>query len=128
MSAAGRAPEARPRPPLDIKNAGGSPAFVVCAEAMPEQEPWHQPHVSVEQRVDVVLRGMAGVAVQLRAVLQLVVAFAGVDDRRRMRLDSVDVVPDFYHLEDVLLDELHGRHHFADALTGEVLEVTGLED
>ena len=68
------------------------------------------------------------VAVQLRAVQQLGVAFAGVDDRGGVRLDGVDATPDVHHLVDVLLDELHRGHHLADALTGEILEVAGLED
>src|SRR5947199_1621354 len=83
---------------------------------------------SVEHRVDVVLRGVADIAVELRAVEQLVVALAGVDDRRRMRLDGVDAAPDVHHLVDVLLDELHRRHHLGDALAGEVLKIAGLED
>jgi hypothetical protein len=45
-----------------------------------------EPIRSVEQRVDVVLRGVTDVAVELRAVEQLGVAFAGVDDRRGVAL------------------------------------------
>ena len=37
------------------------------------------------------------VVVELRAVQQLGVAFAGVDDRRRVRLDGVDAAPDVHH-------------------------------
>src|SRR6266404_9059431 len=83
---------------------------------------------SVEQRVNVVLGSMTDVAVQLRAVEQLGVAFAMIDDRRRVGLDGVDATPDFHHHGDVAFDELHRTHHLADALAGEILEVAGFED
>src|ERR1700741_1889234 len=83
---------------------------------------------SVEQRVDIVLRGVAGIAIELRPVQKPGVAFAGIDDRRRMRLDRVDAAPDFHHHVDVVLDELHRGHDLADALTSQVLEIAGLVD
>src|SRR3954454_7777683 len=83
---------------------------------------------SVEQRVDVVLRGVADVAGELRAVEKLVVIAAGVDLRHDVGLDRVDAAPDFHHGIDVLLDELHRAHDLADALAGQVLEVAGFED
>src|SRR5882757_2916185 len=61
---------------------------------------------SVEQRVDVVLRGVADVAGEPRAVEKLVVVAAGVDLRHDVRLDRVEVATDVHHRIDVLLDEL----------------------
>ena len=71
---------------------------------------------------------MTGVIVELRTVQQPVVAFPGIDDRRRMRLDRIDAAPDVHHDGDVILDELHRGHHLVDALAGQVLEIAGLED
>ena len=45
-----------------------------------------------------------------------------------MRLDGVDAAPDVHHDGDVVFDELHRGHHLADALTGQILEIAGLED
>ena len=77
---------------------------------------------SIEQRVDVVLRGVADVAFELGAIEQLLVLRAGVDDRLRVGLDGVDAAPDLHHHVDVTLDELHRVHDLVDALTGEILE------
>src|SRR6478735_7139337 len=71
---------------------------------------------------------MTVVAIQLRPVQQLGVAFAGIDDRGRVRLDGIDATPDLHHLDDVLFDEFHRLHHLADTLAGQVLEIAGLED
>src|SRR3979411_359562 len=83
---------------------------------------------SVKQRVDVVLRGMTLVAVELRTVQQPGVAFPNVDYRGGVRLDRIDATPDIHHDGDVILDEFHRGHHLADALTGEIMEVAGFED
>src|SRR5438309_8826645 len=83
---------------------------------------------SVEHGVDIVLRGVTDVAFHLGTIQQPGVAFPGIDDRRRMRLDRVDAAPDLHHRADVLLDELHRAHHLADALTGEILEIASLEN
>ena len=45
-----------------------------------------------------------------------------------MRLDRVDATPDIHHDGDVVFDEFHRGHHLADALTGQILEIAGLED
>ena len=45
-----------------------------------------------------------------------------------MRLDGVDATPDVHHDGDVVFDEFHRGHHLADALTGQILEIAGLED
>ena len=45
-----------------------------------------------------------------------------------MGLERVDAPPDVHHHVDVAFDELHRGHHLADALTGEILEVAGLEN
>src|ERR1700677_1537337 len=82
----------------------------------------------IEQRVDVVLRGVADVALNLRAVQQPGVTLAMINDRRRVRLDGVDATPDIHHDGDVIFDELHRGHHLLDALTGQILEIAGLED
>src|ERR1700730_5839819 len=83
---------------------------------------------SVEQRVDVILRGMTDVTLDLRAVEQPCVALPGIDDRRRVRLDRLDAAPDIHHHGDVVFDELHRGHHLLDALTGQILEIAGFED
>src|SRR5581483_12437516 len=44
-----------------------------------------------------------------------------------MRLDRVDTAPDLHHDDNVMLDELHRGPHLLDTLTGQVLEVAGLE-
>ena len=62
------------------------------------------------------------------AIPQPGIAFAGIDDRRRVRLDGVDATPDVHHDGDVVFDEFHRGHHLVDALTGQVLEIAGLED
>src|SRR6202012_1032460 len=95
---------------------------------MPMSTPRRRYDASVEQRVDIVLRGVADVAVGFRTVQEFGVALAGVDDRRRMSLDGVDATPDLHHDRDVMLDELHRGHHLLDALAGEVLEIAGPED
>ena len=45
-----------------------------------------------------------------------------------MRLDCVDATPNVHHDGYVIFDEFHRGHHLADALAGEVLEITGLEN
>ena len=45
-----------------------------------------------------------------------------------MRLDGIDATPDVHHDDDVVFDEFHRGHHLADALTGQILEIAGLED
>ena len=71
---------------------------------------------------------MAFIIHALRAVEQAGIADAGVDDCRRMLLDRVNAAPDLHHFVDVMLDEFHRGHHLADALAGEILEVTRLEN
>src|SRR4051794_10139537 len=83
---------------------------------------------SAEHRVDVVLRGVAGIAGEFRAVEQAGVADALVDWAGRMRLDGIDAAPDIHHHGNVVLDELHRRHHLADALAGKILKIARLED
>ena len=46
----------------------------------------------------------------------------------RVGLDGVDATPDVHHDGDVVFDEFHRGHHLADALTGQILEIAGLED
>ena len=46
----------------------------------------------------------------------------------RVGPDGVDATPDVHHDGDVVLDEFHRGHHLADALTGQILEIAGLED
>src|SRR5689334_6146915 len=119
MSAARRGREGRPAlATRTTKNAGpeGRRFFSVVSVR------------SVEQRVDVVLRGVADVAGELRAVEELVILAAGVDVHRRVGLDRVDAAPDVHHRIDVLFDELHRVHDLADALAGQVLKIAGLED
>ena len=41
---------------------------------------------------------------------------------------TIDPTPDVHHDGDVIFDEFHRGHHFFDALTGQVLEIAGLED
>src|SRR3984885_4081076 len=89
---------------------------------------WKRVPYSVEQRVDIILRGVADVAFQLRTIQEFGVALSGIDDRRCMRLDGVDAAPDIHHNGNVMLDELHRVHHLLDALAGEVLEIAGLEN
>src|SRR5882672_4740225 len=82
---------------------------------------------SLEQRVDVVLRHMARVAVELRTVEQLGVALAlrlGLGDQI---LEGDDAAPDLHHARHVRLDEFPGVDDLADALAGDVLEITRLE-
>src|SRR5258708_26902178 len=85
-------------------------------------------YASAEHRVDIVLRCVAGIAREFRAIQQPGVADAIVDGAGRVRLDGIDAAPDIHHDGDVVLDEFHRRHHLADALAGEILEIACLEE
>ena len=42
--------------------------------------------------------------------------------------EALDRAPDFHHLREVILDRLQRRHHLADALAGEIVEIAGFEN
>src|SRR5260370_25783796 len=42
--------------------------------------------------------------------------------------DGIYATPDIHHDRDVVFDEFHRRHHLADALAGQILEIAGFED
>lgn len=83
---------------------------------------------STKHRIDIVLRSVIGIAIELRAIEQACIADAVVDDGGGMRLDGIDAAPDIHHDVDVMLDEFHRIHHLVDALSGQILKIAGFEN
>src|SRR4051794_7627674 len=75
----------------------------------PRREGWRQAN-SIEQGVDVVLRGMTDIAFELWPVQQLGVAFSCIDNARRVSLDRIDAAPDLHHFVNMVFDESHRSH------------------
>src|SRR3954447_25907850 len=83
---------------------------------------------SAEQRIDVVLRGVADVLGELRSVEQPGIALTLRDLLNLDALEGLQTTPDLHHAQDMRLDEFQGPDNLADALAGQILEITGLED